>query len=585
MERTNKATCARCRAKKIRCDGQQPCGPCSKGRVDSANCNYTAPAMYHGPELRKGAACSACRRKKKKCSGDWPCRTCIVSKKEDDCKYDDGSQLSYTRALIERTRELEQLLSQAEAKQAPPNTSSYPAIAPELSAELDQLLSSNAFATPEPVLFDRDPFLDNLGLEPFTPDEDSSDVFENPVMQAEASGSIRQVESLEEKLLRLRNMFLVRRAQLGFILPAHKLNALVAGDLTGTIVHPVLVHVCHLWGYMLDYYLQNHTWTYAPDKNGDEVAQMRLILGSLRGMLGHPPDPLTSLMAYLSLSLYFYHKDDFGRGQEFLTVAGDLAFKHDLDLAALANIPIDVDDTGTYSIIPVDDAGELRSSFSHLIYTAMAAEVVLKSPPFIDVRLLDKFDLLMDTQVTKDADTNFLRGKSLRLLTKTRKLTTTWNNCRSPPPSWFKQYWSLIEKLHAHVGILNLTQLRISFIPDAHLTGLVLKIASTIALTALADLHGIFTPSHIESSRRYRDTVVEIVGVSSTFSVADCPYLDPILPICWSVATKRILTNQVVYENQESIMAAIRACNQNLQQVLPYVGDFEASNAPMLGLM
>jgi hypothetical protein len=190
-------------------------------------------------------------------------------------------------------------------------------------------------------------------------------------------------------------MFLAKRSQFGFALPAHKLCAITTGDLSGTVVHPVLVHVCHLWGYMLDYYERNHTWSYGPDKNGDEVAQIRLILGSLAGMLGPAPDPVTTMMTYISVSLYFFHKNDFSRAQEFLTVAGDTAMKHDLDLAALASAPTGEDDKNMFSILPLDDAGELRSTFSHLIYVAVSAQVVLSLPPVIDTRLVEKFDLLM----------------------------------------------------------------------------------------------------------------------------------------------------------------------------------------------
>ncbi|KAJ7491112.1 hypothetical protein FB451DRAFT_1222084 [Mycena latifolia] len=603
MDKAGKvSTCGRCRTKKIRCDGQNPCGPCSKARVD-VHCSYTAPTPSHGPELRKGAACSACRRKKKKCSGDWPCRTCIVSKKEDDCKYDDGSQLSFTRALIERTLELEQLLS--EAKQQPPSVLSY-AVSPDLSAELDQLLSSNPLVppVPDPMLYDKDPFLNGQGtlnghdarnnsMSPMIMEEEPFDYLDSaystptaitqpPMAVMPLTPVLPVAESQTEKLFRLRKLFLSKRMQFGFTLPVHKLTAVTNGDMSGNVVHPVLVHVCHLWGYMLDYYERNHTWTYAPDKNGDEVAQMRLILGSLAGMLGPAPDPQTTLLTYLSVSLYFFHKADFSRGQEFLSVAGNTAMTHDLDLATLATIPVEEKDKGLYSMHPITEADELRATFSHLIYVGLSAQVVLTAPPVIDLRLYEKFDLLMDSEVTSSVDINFLRAKSIRLLTQTRLLTAAWNNGQSPPPSWFEQYWKLIEQLHAHIGVLNPVQLRVSFIPEAHTTHLGLKLCSTMALTALADLHGIFSPSHVESSRRYRDAVLEIVSISSTFSLDDCQYLDPILPLCWSVATKRILDSQVVYENQESIITAIRACNSNLQQALPYVINFETNTNTML---
>ncbi|KAJ7272800.1 hypothetical protein C8J57DRAFT_1315199 [Mycena rebaudengoi] len=53
--------CARCRAMKMRCDGKDPCGPCSRART-KVTCNYTSTSTtVYVPELRKGAACLACR--------------------------------------------------------------------------------------------------------------------------------------------------------------------------------------------------------------------------------------------------------------------------------------------------------------------------------------------------------------------------------------------------------------------------------------------------------------------------------------------------------------------------------------------
>ncbi|KAK7035862.1 hypothetical protein R3P38DRAFT_2909420 [Favolaschia claudopus] len=513
MEKTCKPTCGRCRTKKIvTLRRRRPlCGPCSRARVDSLNCKYTALPLSHGPELRKGAACSACRSVR----GDWPCRTCIVSKKEDGCKYDDGSQLSFTRALIERTHELEKLLS--EAKQtAAPNILDY-TVGSDLSAELDQLLSTTTFVAPDPILLHQDlsihpPELGRGAAMPPPPKEDVFQLLE--ALQERPSRSLQAAEFPIEKMTHIRNLFLTKQWQFGFVLPAHKLNAVAAGDLSGVIVHPVLVHVCHLWGYLFYDHEKTQTWIFHPDQHDDEVAQMRLILGSLSGMLGPPPDPITTLFTYSSISLYFFHKADMCRGTEFLKVASETALKHDLDLAVLAQAPVPADD-GTYSILPLNDASELRSTFSHLIYTATAARAVLAVPPIIDARLVDKFEVIM---------------------------------------------------IHAHIGVLHTTQLRISFIPDSHTIALVLKLCSTMTLAALAGLHGIFAPSHSESWRRYRDAYL---------SADDCRYLDPILPLCWSVATRRILDNEVVYENQESIITAIRDCNDNLHQALPFVISFE----------
>ncbi|KAJ7042070.1 hypothetical protein C8F04DRAFT_1297544 [Mycena alexandri] len=326
------------------------------------------------------------------------------------------------------------------------------------------------------------------------------------------------------------------------------------------------------------------TWTsfLPPIQRGDEVEQMRLILGALAAMSGPPPDPLTTIIAYLGLSSYFFHKNDFHRGQEFWTLASDTVLKHDLDLAL--TVPIVENETTTYSLHPLTDASELRSAFSNLIFLALDVELVLAVPPIIKPRLLDQFDLLMDTQVVNNADLNFARAKSIRMLSQSRRVTAAWDagkaQRQSPGAPWFESYWKLIERLNAHIGSLNHTHLRISFL-DAHTAELTVKLCLIVAIAALADLHGIFAPSHAESSRRYRDTVVEIVSISSTFTVDDCRYLDPILSLSWAIATKRILENQVVYDNQQSIIAAIRACNLNLQQMLPYVPDFECISHPV----
>ncbi|KAJ7611670.1 hypothetical protein FB45DRAFT_314084 [Roridomyces roridus] len=558
----DKKTCTRCRAKKIRCDGQTPCRSCSRARAE-VECDYTTPNSSHPPELRKGAACTACRRKKKRCSGTWPCQTCIASKKEDECKFDDGSQLSFTRALIERTLELEQLLTRAK------HTPFYPVNA-ELSAELDQLLLSRSFVDPEL----QDSLLNDLaGTLQKNVDQYATAEFADPIIPSPSPVP----DSLEEKS-RLRRLFLQKRMQFGFTLPPAKINALMAGDLSGDDVHPALVHLCHLWGYMFDNYERNHSWAYAVGRNCDEAAQMRLVLGALNGLEGTIPDPVTTLVAYTSLSLYYFHKGDVDQGQEFLGVASNAILTQDLDLKAVAYATTsEGGHQGILSLDPLSDVDQLRAAFSHCIYTGLAAQAVLATPSVFDPRLTDKFDLLMNTQVHSNLDINFLRAKSLRLLNQTRSLSPKWRqNGGTPPAAWFEEYWKLVEHLNNHLGTLDPLTFRVSFLPDAHSVELCLKLSTIMALAALAELHGIFAPSHVESSRRYRDTVVEIVSISSTFTMDDCHYLDPILALCWSVATKRILTNQVVYDNQDSIIRAIRTCNDNLRQALPFVIDFQA---------
>ncbi|KAJ6620381.1 hypothetical protein B0H10DRAFT_1093246 [Mycena sp. CBHHK59/15] len=492
-----------------------------------------------------------CDHTQQRCSGDWPCRACITSKKEDDCKYDDSSQLSFTRALIERTRELEQLLSEAKQTHEAPGISNY-ALPPALSAELDELLANSLPASDSisPAFYIGQPkqypsLSDSLNITDIVtsvssfPEKDAFSL--HPLAKQVEPTSIVPpnivlvAESASEKLFRIRLLFLQRSSQFGFSMSANKLDAIARGDLTGTIVHPVLVYVSQLWGYLLDYQNQNQSWFFIPDKNEDEVTQMRLILGSINGMLDPVPNPVTCLEAYLSVSLYFFHKGDFSRGREFLAVASSTAMTNDIDLACLAHFSCETGNADPYSVLPRNDAEEMRAAFSHLIFVGLDSELILKVPQVVDARLTDKFRVLMDTHLITTVDTNFMRAKSVRLLTDTRRLTSTWNNPESgqnPSVCWLDEYWKLIEQIHEHLGRLKPAQLRVSFVPDSHITDLGLKVCSIVSLAALADLHGIFAPSHAESSRRYRDTVIEIVSISSTLSRDDCLFLDPVLSVC-----------------------------------------------------
>ncbi|KAJ7272799.1 hypothetical protein C8J57DRAFT_259523 [Mycena rebaudengoi] len=406
-------------------------------------------------------------------------------------------------------------------------------------------------------------------------------------------------ESEEEKLFRLRDLFLQVAPQYGFSLSLKKLDAIAKGDMTGLVIHPVLVHVCHLFGYLLEFLKE----TGSLNRFGaeEESTYMRVIQGSLNGMFGPTPDPVTSILTCTTVSAYFFRKAQVDRGEEFLAAASKTALEYDIDLACLGTVYSDktLDQVQGFSAFPVNDADEMRAVFSHLINVATVIHLLVKNPLMVDARLVDKFRLLMvcvlknnstcvihsfahsffflqSTQVATHVDMNFMRAKSVRLFAETRQLTSTWDGSAlgsSSPILWFERYWKLIEQIHSHIALLQPASLQVSFIPDYHNIGLALKHSTILALAALADLHAIFAPSHTESSRRYRDALTGIVSISSTLSSDDFQYLGPILSLCWTVATQGILENRIVYENQNSIITTIRQCNQSLKQAFLGLND------------
>ncbi|KAJ7261922.1 hypothetical protein C8J57DRAFT_1719543 [Mycena rebaudengoi] len=517
-------------------------------------------------------------RNEKECSGEWPCHACVAARKEDGCKLDDSSQLSSTRALFERTRALGKLLYQA--KQITPDSLDHQ-LRPDVLNELDQL-DFTSDPMPLTIREDAEAVASSNEAGPSIPTFLRPVCFDlAPVTAGNPNLSVSlgvvpnlgvKTETEEEKLFRLRALFLQAAPQYGFSLSLKKLNAIAKGDMTGLVVHPVLVHVCHLFGHLLEFLKQ--TGSLVRFGAEEESTYMRLIQGSLNGMFGPAPDPVTSILTYTTVSAYFFRKMHLDRGQEFLAAASKTALEHDIDLACLENVYSGEINFG-FSVFPSNDADEMRAVLSYLIYTGTVVHLVVKNPLVVDVRLVDKFSLLMSTRVATHVDLNFMRAKSVRLFAEARDLTSMWNASPSRPTStlWFARYWELIEQIHSHLGLLQPAVLKASFLPEYHTVELGLELSTILTLTALADLHATFAPSHLESSRRYRETLIEIVSISSAFASDDFQYLGTILSLCWTVATHGILENRIVYENQQSIITTIRQCNQNLKQAFVDLND------------
>jgi hypothetical protein len=350
------------------------------------------------------------------CSGEWPCHACVAARKEDGCKLDDSSQLSSTRALFERTRALGKLLYQA--KQITPDSLDHQ-LRPDVLNELDQL-DFTSDPMPLTIREDAEAVASSNEAGPSIPTFLRPVCFDiAPVTAGNPNLSVSlgvvpnlgvKTETEEEKLFRLsvlflknqllpslnlprrRALFLQAAPQYGFSLSLKKLNAIAKGDMTGLVAHPVLVHVCHLFGHLLEFLKQ--TGSLVRFGAEEESTYMRLIQGSLNGMFGPAPDPVTSILTYTTVSAYFFRKMHLDRGQEFLAAASKTALEHDIDLACLENVYSDEINFG-FSVFPSNDADEMRAALSYLIYTGTVVHLVVKNPLVVDVRLVDKFSLLM----------------------------------------------------------------------------------------------------------------------------------------------------------------------------------------------
>jgi hypothetical protein len=120
---------------------------------------------------------------------------------------------------------------------------------------------------------------------------------------------------------------MTHRLQLGLCIPDDKVAAIRCGDLSGRIVHPVLVHVAQLWGNLLCW--QNKQ---SPACLTLEGVHLSASLELLSDRASLSVDPVTSIRAHCLLSLYFFTKLEVHRGRTHLTEAGDVALRYNLHI-------------------------------------------------------------------------------------------------------------------------------------------------------------------------------------------------------------------------------------------------------------
>ncbi|KAF9055092.1 hypothetical protein BDZ89DRAFT_1152899 [Hymenopellis radicata] len=140
------------------------------------------------------------------------CSTCKNDGKGDDCQYDDGIHASVKDQLLGRIRYLEASLRVYE-QDVPPE--------PDPPVQIDSPATRPSFLP---------------GDAPF-PGSSQHD------------GELQMPPEID--FTPLRQLFSTHHAEVGLCLTDDKVAALIAGDLSGAIIHPVLVYASQLWGCLL----------------------------------------------------------------------------------------------------------------------------------------------------------------------------------------------------------------------------------------------------------------------------------------------------------------------------------------------
>ncbi|KAJ6576883.1 hypothetical protein DFH09DRAFT_1361261 [Mycena vulgaris] len=570
-------TCLLCRQKKLRCGGEHPCGPCTRART-LVVCTYDYTPKIVGrqgrSELPKGGACLPCRQRKRRCDGNLPCRTCQASTPPRDCQYRGTAHKGTAKSADHSWQSSADASTSSFRSTPPPSTVGDPApfeLAPDSTDEIATMID---LYLPVPRLFDPSPseslarpgFPNLMGPSEYPvatgspgsdalplstlPDLSHSylvsparvDILDNGGIGKTTLATARLQHPLQSglatELFAVRNLFLDHSWHYGLDITTEKRDAISRGDKSGAIVHPMLVNVSQLVGYLIASHSQSETWVYLQDPTFGEAMHASRIFNILYSS-ADALDPVTTIQVYSLFALYYAAKGNVAMFAQLFDRLGGLVvrnlavlgFEDILTLKPLSESSLDLSPSPT---------PEVRSAFSGMMWLELGRSVVLKLPPILDPLILIKFRQLAATHQTA-TEINFIRAKSALFLFDSRQLSVEsarWESGHPPLPEWSQRCWTLTQDIYAHLSVINKPGLEVSFIHNAQV--ITLKNCIIMALAALAELYALRAPFNSESRREHGEVIEEIAAITSVFSVRDFQYMDATMGACWAIALRSI---------------------------------------------
>ncbi|KAJ7445323.1 hypothetical protein FB451DRAFT_1293091 [Mycena latifolia] len=505
-------TCKSCRRRKIRCNGENPCKPCSRARTLLA-CEYPPGiSSLAGVELPKGAACIPCR-----CDGRRPCLTCKNKSQADSCTY------------REKRQRRKPGISQAQPLTSPrataPSTSSSALVIYELVKR-----TGSAIHPPE----NTSPQLD-ISTSWIEGTIGSTVILHAADLSRVALSLLDADYTLDPELFSLRTLFLDNCWQYGLSVSPEKREAIARGDTSGAIVRTIFIHVCQLVGYLLASRSTSARWAHLKGQTAGEVAQGQRVLQMLESPT-EALDPLTCVQVYKLLALYCAHKRDLRGFQEFLGNAGNVALRYDVLLgleesSALEGAMLAASPRGTME--------EARSALAHMVYMEMAAGIVMKVPPKLPPVLLAKFRRLA-VKYRTDTEPNFVKANSVFLLIQSQEPVAEWNDWDAGTIGleWSERYRSLHDTIQTDLHILTTALIESSHLPKLQV--LTLKSCVVTLLAALAELYALFAPFHAEARRKHCGIIAAVADITRLFTPPDHEYFDCTFEICLGIVSREI---------------------------------------------
>ncbi|KAJ6546201.1 hypothetical protein DFH09DRAFT_1321125 [Mycena vulgaris] len=373
------------------------------------------------------------------------------------------------------------------------------------------------------------------------------------------------------ELFAMRNLFLDHSWQHGLDISTEKRDAISRGDISGVIVHPMLVDICELFGYLIASHASSETWLYLQEPTHAEATHAARIFDLLQG---RPDvlDPVTTMQVHSLFALYYAEKGNVLAFAQLFDRLGGLVLRNLTalgfdDLALAYTTPQLELDFALYRHPCLTQ--EARSAFSGMMWLELGRSVVLKLPPILDPLILAKFRQLAATHRT-GTEINFIRAKSSLFLFDSWQLAAEaarWGSGPLASTEWSQRYWALAEDIHAHLSIINTPGLDVSFIHRAQV--ITFRSCIIMALAALAELYAVLAPFAPELRHKHGEVVEEISGITRVFSAQG-------LSASWAIALRPIFDTNASdkpsgVRSHGPALGIIREAHRRISEATPYV--------------
>lgn len=149
------------------------------------------------------------------------------------------------------------------------------------------------------------------------------------------------------------------------MLSDEKMQAVLSGDISATIVHPVFTYLGQLIGCIM-WQMQRHMFIFSQV----EYEQLRLLLRTLEDI-----DPISEIQARYLLTIYYLLKKQMQEGEDQLRLAVDVVRRHNIRFPMMSDVlgPLQLQEATLEQV-------ELIGVLAHLIYIDRCSSVVFRVP-------------------------------------------------------------------------------------------------------------------------------------------------------------------------------------------------------------